>query len=242
MEAARAPGRGRGGPGRLEAGRARGGRAASVIVGLGGSASTDGGLGCLEALEPLSRLAGVELVIATDVATTFVEAASVFSPQKGASPAEVLLLERRLAKLARDYERRFGTDVTAVPGSGAAGGLGGALIAAGGRIEQGFAVVAGMIGLEARIVGAGAVVTGEGLLDATSFEGKVVGGVTEIAGRAGVPTLVVAGDATEEGRDLLASRRPGTELRTLVELFGPERASQDTSRCVTEAVTAWLAR
>ncbi|MHB8294988.1 MAG: glycerate kinase, partial [Acidimicrobiales bacterium] len=171
-----------------------------------------------------------------------VDAAGVFAPQKGASPAEVALLERRLAKLAGDYERRFGVDVTAIPGSGAAGGLGGALAAVGGRIVGGFAMVSGMLGLETRIRAAGAVVTGEGMLDGTSFEGKVVGGVTEMAERAGVPALVVAGDATGEGRDLLAAERPGAELCTLVELFGPVRAFGDTLPCVTEAVSAWLAR
>src|SRR5207245_6856802 len=72
-----------------------------VIVGLGGSATTDGGLACLTALQPLARLSGVEVVVACDVATTFVDAAEVFAPQKGASAAQVALLRRRLERLAQ---------------------------------------------------------------------------------------------------------------------------------------------
>src|SRR3954452_19456457 len=79
-----------------------------VLVGVGGSATTDGGQGCLEVLEPHSRLRGVELVVACDVTTTFVDAAEVFAPQKGASPAQVALLTRRLERLAQLYEEQFG--------------------------------------------------------------------------------------------------------------------------------------
>src|SRR5690606_16296018 len=67
-----------------------------VLVGVGGSATTDGGLGALRALHPIARLKGVELVVACDVRTRFVDAAATFAPQKGASPAQVQLLARRL--------------------------------------------------------------------------------------------------------------------------------------------------
>src|SRR5436305_6448204 len=72
-----------------------------IIVGMGGSATTDGGWGCLETLEPHSRLRGVEVVAACDVTTRFVEAAEVFAPQKGASATQVALLRRRLERLAQ---------------------------------------------------------------------------------------------------------------------------------------------
>ena len=101
-----------------------------VLVGMGGSATTDGGWGALEALEPHSRLAGVDLQVACDVTTRFVDAAVIFSPQKGASPAQVELLTRRLERLAQVYEERFGVDVRGLEGSGAAGGLAGGLAAA----------------------------------------------------------------------------------------------------------------
>jgi hypothetical protein len=94
-----------------------------IIVGVGGSATVDGGLGALRALEPLSRLRAVELVVACDVRTRFVDAARTFAPQKGASPAQVELLHRRLARLVQVYERTYGIDVSGLDGGGAAGGL-----------------------------------------------------------------------------------------------------------------------
>src|SRR5579875_3812886 len=109
-----------------------------IIVGLGGSATTDGGFGALRALEPLDRLREIELVVACDVTTRFVDTARLFSPQKGATPEQVELLHRRLVRLASHYERRYGIAVGEVPGSGAAGGLAGGLLCAGARLVPGF--------------------------------------------------------------------------------------------------------
>src|SRR5690606_17500378 len=105
-----------------------------IVVGVGGSATTDGGLAALRALHPLGRLKGVELLVACDVRTTFVDAAEVFAPQKGASPAQVALLRRRLERLAQVYLDEHGVDVTELAGAGAAGGLAGGLAAAGARL------------------------------------------------------------------------------------------------------------
>jgi glycerate kinase len=102
-----------------------------LLIGMGGSATTDGGWGALEVLEPHSRLAGVDLTVACDVKTRFAQAARDFAPQKGASPAQVELLARRLDRLAQVYLQRFGVDVAAMDGSGAAGGLAGGLAALG---------------------------------------------------------------------------------------------------------------
>src|SRR5437763_562666 len=98
-----------------------------IIVGVGGSATTDGGLGALRAVYPLQRLRGVELEVACDVRTTFVDAADVFASQKGASGAQMALLRRRLERLAQVYLDDYGVDVRALERSGAAGGLAGAL-------------------------------------------------------------------------------------------------------------------
>src|SRR5206468_8039844 len=125
------------------------------------------------------RLRGVELVVACDVTTTFVDAAEVFAPQKGASPAQVALLTRRLERLAQVYEAQFGVDVRAIPGSGAAGGLAGGLAALGATLVPGFDVVADALSLTERLDDVELVVTGEGFLDAQSFAGKAVGGVVE---------------------------------------------------------------
>ncbi|MFV1991207.1 MAG: glycerate kinase, partial [Acidimicrobiales bacterium] len=98
-----------------------------VIVTLGGSATTDGGLGALEAIRPIEQLTPIEIVAACDVETLFCDAAEVFAPQKGASDAQVKFLTRRLKLLATRYDDEFGRDVTTLVGGGAAGGLGGAL-------------------------------------------------------------------------------------------------------------------
>ena len=109
-----------------------------IIVGLGGSATTDGGVGALEVIADDVRLRSTELLVACDVTTTFVFAAEVFGPQKGATPAMVGLLGRRLDALAEHYLDRFGVDVRQIPGSGAAGGLGGGLAVLGAKTALGL--------------------------------------------------------------------------------------------------------
>jgi len=194
------------GTGELIAAAIRGG-AARVIVGVGGSATTDGGLAALEALG--WSLGGAEVTVACDVTTSFVDAARIYGPQKGASAAQVELLSRRLARLADEYESRTGVDVRQLEGGGAAGGLAGGLAVLGAHLEPGFEVVAHAAGLDAAIAGADLVVTGEGRVDATSFSGKVVGGVLEWAAEEGVPHLgVIAGQVTDEAREELAVLGP----------------------------------
>src|SRR4029079_3325009 len=112
-----------------------------------------------------------------------------FGPQKGATDAQVALLTRRLARLADQYEARTGVDVRELAGSGAAGGLAGGLAAIGATLAPGFDVVAAAAGLEDALDDVELVITGEGKLDATSFDGKTVGGVLDWASDAGVPHL-----------------------------------------------------
>jgi len=202
------------GTGELIAAAARGG-ARRIVVGVGGSATTDGGLGALEALG--WSLGGVAVTVACDVATPFLDAATVYGPQKGATDAHVELLRRRLVRLAEQYEHRTGVDVRALPGAGAAGGLAGGLAAIGAELEPGFEVVAGVVGLADALEDAQLVVTGEGRFDATSFAGKVVGGVLDWAADAGVPhRAVIAGEATDDAREELSVRGPA-QLLTLTE-------------------------
>ncbi len=208
-----------------------------VILGVGGSASTDGGLGAVRALEPVSRLAGVELVVACDVRITFLDAAPVFAPQKGATPAQVELLRRRLERLAQVYEQTYGVDVRMLEGSGAAGGLAGGLAAVGARLVPGFDVVADELELHERLEGADLAVTGEGFLDEQSFAGKAVGGVVDLATAAGVPVLAVAGEVLD---DVVVP--DGVEVVSLVERFGRDRAVGATLSCVGEVVAERLAR
>jgi glycerate kinase len=217
--------------------------ATRVVVGLGGSATTDGGLGALRALQPHQRLRAIELLVACDVRTTFLEAAEVFGPQKGASRAQVRLLSNRLRRLAEVYREDHGVDVTTLTGAGAAGGLAGGLAAIGAHLLDGFALVAEELELDQAVEGADLVVTGEGFLDEASFEGKVVGGVAELAHDLEVPVVAVVGEEIDSATVHEAVRRSGIdEVVSLVERFGRERAVTDTQRCIEEATREVLAR
>jgi glycerate 2-kinase len=182
-----------------------------VLVGVGGSATSDGGLAAVEALG--WSLAGADVTVACDVTTGFVDAASVYGPQKGASDAEAGLLTRRLARLADVYRDRCGVDVTALEGAGAAGGLAGGLAAIGARLEPGFDVVAQAAGLESAMEDADLVMTGEGRMDTTSFDGKVVGGVLAWAADLDVAhRVVICGQASDEAREELSVHGPARLL------------------------------
>ncbi len=218
----------------IEAAIARG--AQRIIVGLGGSATTDGGWGAIRAMPPAARMKEIELIVATDVRTSFVDAAPVFGPQKGLSPAQVALLERRLERLVQVYRDRYDVDVVTLAGAGAAGGLAGGLVAVGGRIESGFDVVAENVRLDEHLVDADLVVTGEGFLDAESFNGKVVGGVSTWAAEMAVPVLAIVGDA-----DLDSVTRPGhVEIVSLTERHGLDRAMDETLRLVELELDEYL--
>jgi glycerate kinase len=209
-----------------------------IIVGLGGSATTDGGLGAVEAIGSRARLAGVRVEAATDVNTRFVDAARVFGPQKGATPAQVAFLEARLRGLAERYRDNFGVDVEGMIGTGAAGGLGGGLVALGATIVSGFDLIADELGLFDQVEEADVVITGEGRLDAESFDGKVVGGVAEMAAEVGARLIVVAGaiDASAHAHDL---GDHGLAL-SLTEMFSEAEALSDPAGCSARAVVAAL--
>jgi glycerate kinase len=214
-----------------------------IIVGVGGSATTDGGFGALRALEPVGRLRGVELVVACDVRIGFVEAAEVFAPQKGATPSQVELLRRRLERLADDYQASHGVDVRRLSGAGAAGGLAGGLAAVGATLVSGFELVADEIELYERMEGADLVVTAEGFLDAESFDGKVVGGVASYAADLGIPVLAIAGAVfDDEIAGPVAELGGRFESVSLTERFGADRSRHDTVACIAEVVAEAIAR
>jgi glycerate kinase len=156
-----------------------------LLVGLGDSATVDGGAGLVEAVQ--DRLGERELVVLCDVRNPLLGprgAARAFGPQKGATPEQVEELEARLAAMER--LRPYAE----LPGAGAAGGLGAALASLGGRLVSGAEFVIERIGLRSEIGGADLVVTGEGRIDASSFEGKAVGEVVRLCGEAGVRCAV----------------------------------------------------
>lgn len=177
------------GTGQLIAAAARAG-ARRVIVAAGGSATTDGGAGALAELD--AAAVAPELVVLCDVTTPWERAPAVFGPQKGADPALIARLERRLDDLADAAPR----DPRGVPRTGAAGGLAGGLWAhRDAELVPGAAFVLDAIGFDALARTAAAVVTGEGALDEQTFAGKAVGIVAERCQRYRVPCHAVVGTA-----------------------------------------------
>ena len=169
--------------------------ARTVLVAVGGSATTDGGRGAIEALRERGALgAAARFEVLCDVNAPFEDAARLFAPQKGADPAAVGRLEERLAALASQLPR----DPRGVPMSGCAGGLSGGLWAHGARLRPGAAFVLDAIGFDDRLREVDAAVSGEGRLDSQSFAGKLVGEVAGRCARAGRPLhLLVGEDALE---------------------------------------------
>jgi glycerate 2-kinase len=183
----------------------------SVLVCLGGSATVDGGAGLLSVVSTVS----VPLRVACDVRNPLLGergAARVFGPQKGAGPDEVDELERRLAGMAELEPYRN------LPGAGAAGGLGAALASLGGELVEGAELVLDLIGFDERARVATFVVTGEGKVDETTFEGKAPGAVVSRCRRLGVRCVLFSGQAT-------TCNVEGVELRLLS--GRPERARDD---------------
>jgi glycerate kinase len=166
--------------------------ASRVLLAAGGSATTDGGVGAIEALRARGFSHGsVALMVLCDVTTRFEDAASVFGPQKGADAAQVERLTRRLQQIAADLPR----DPRGLPMTGCAGGLSGGLWAAfGAELRPGAGFVLELLGFDDRLAAADVVVSGEGRLDSQSLEGKIVGQIAARCRAAGKPLHVVVGE------------------------------------------------
>lgn len=201
----------------LGAGRRR------LIIGIGGSATNDGGMGMAQALGvrfldeegrelgsgggELARLARIdtsgmdlpalEVVVACDVSNplTGPEGAShIYGPQKGATPQMVAELDKALANMAQVVKKDLGLEVSHIPGSGAAGGLGAGLIAfLGAQLKPGVEIVLEVTGLAEKLVGADLVITGEGAMDGQTVYGKTPVGVAKVAKAQGIPVIAVVG-------------------------------------------------
>lgn len=164
--------------------------ASVVLVAVGGSATTDGGAGALQAIEDQGGLGGARLVVLCDVQVPWERAPSVFGPQKGADADAVARLEARLEDLARQLAR----DPRGVAMTGAAGGLSGGLWAAhGAALEPGASWILDALDFDARMRAARAAVTGEGKLDSQTLEGKIVGEIGRRTRQAGVPLHAIVG-------------------------------------------------
>jgi glycerate 2-kinase len=243
-----------------------------VLLGLGGSATVDAGLGALTALGFRPRLAdgsglkigggelveldriergwapdlaGLEVELLADVTTPLAEAARVFGPQKGADEAAVARLAAGLSRAADVLERDLGGGRTwrDRAGTGAAGGLGfGLAVATGATFVPGAARVADLVGLQDALNTSDLVVTGEGRLDATSTAGKVVGHVRERAAALGVPVAVVAGQVAEQVAD--PDGTVGADRPELVDVeeAAPSGPGPDPAREVLAAAARLAAR
>jgi glycerate 2-kinase len=163
--------------------------ASKLIVTVGGSATTDGGAGALQALADAGR-PSIDMDVVCDVRVPFESAPRMYGPQKGADPAMVKRLEARLDELAASFPR----DPRGVPMTGAAGGLSGGLWAGlGAELVPGAPYVLDAIGFDARMRGSAFVVTGEGSLDEQTLQGKVVGEVATRCRQAGVTCHAIVG-------------------------------------------------
>jgi glycerate 2-kinase len=199
-------------------------RARELLVALGGSATVDGGAGLREVLAELP----LPTTVACDVANPLLGergAARTFGPQKGATPEQVEELEARLGAME---ELRPSADLA---GAGAAGGLGAALAVLGGTLVPGAELVLGALGFKERIRGAAVVVTGEGVVDRTSDEGKAPGAALRICREEGVRCVVFGGRVLEE--------LPGAEMHAL---SGAPAGAADDLAALGEAVGNALGR
>ncbi|MDT5043681.1 MAG: glycerate 2-kinase [Actinoplanes sp.] len=240
--------------------------ATEVVVGLGGSAVNDCGAGMLAALGAapvdvagyalpyggaalgvaagltgLPQLRQVSLVAATDVDNPLLGlhgASNVYGPQKGATREDVLLLDAALEHFSGVLEKAFDRPgLAALPGAGAAGGIGAALLALGGRVVSGIGLVTGLIALERELDRADLVITGEGSFDHQSLRGKVVAGVANGARDRGLPCVVVAGRIETGHRE--AANAGVSEMYSLVEHFGSvDLALAEPTRGLREIATA----
>lgn len=233
----------------------------SIVLGIGGSACTDGGAGLAEALGArvldargrqlpaggaaltdvhrvdLSgmhpQLASADVVVASDVdnpLTGPLGAATVYGPQKGASAADVAILESAMQRWAGALADATGSDLSERPGAGAAGGVGLAGLALlGGRLRSGIELILELVGFGDRLDGALLVVTGEGSLDAQTLRGKAPVGVAAAAFAAGVRTVAVCGTSELSRSDL-----QGAGIDAAYALVDLE---PDVDRCMTETAT-----
>jgi len=191
-----------------------------VLVAVGGSATTDGGRGALEAL---SQTDEAQIEVLCDVQTRFEDAARVFAPQKGANPATVARLTARLEAFAAELPR----DPRGIPMTGCAGGLSGGLWAYGADLSPGAEFVLEALDFDARLARADAVISGEGRFDSQSLEGKIVAAIADRCARANKPLHLIVGQdaapadlpaavaAIAGASDLAAVQRAAARIATL---------------------------
>ncbi len=228
--------------------------ATSGIVGIGGSATNDGGFGMARALgwrffnknreelkewwrlheladaHPPARALSLKITVAVDVANPLLGpkgCSRIYGPQKGLRPQDFKLAEKCLGRLASVLKEQHGIDGAKAAGAGAAGGLGFGLMAfAGAGMKSGFEVFAQCARLDDRIGGADLVITGEGRMDHQTYMGKGVGQIARRCRKLGVPCLALAGIVLEPAR----ARQLFTQTRALTEITNLAGAQSKAAR------------
>ena len=240
-----------------------------LVIGLGGSATNDGGFGMARALGtrfigwancpienwlnlaqlicwnlPRAQFAGCEIIAACDVTNPLLGdsgCSRIYGPQKGLRPVDFEMAEAALGRLAAVTQRQLGADLAAEPGSGAAGGLGfGVRAFLGGRLESGFEIFAQLADLRARIAQADLVLTGEGGLDRQTLMGKGTGRIAALAREAGKPCHGLAG-MVEPTPDLSPDQQLFTSTRAIVPKLAPLSEAKTHAAHWLETLTFQLA-
>lgn len=216
------------------------------LVALGGSGTCDGGAGMLSVASVREILKEVSVTILCDVDNPFIGpegAARVFGPQKGASAQDVEILEGRMVAMAARILEETGTDVSRIPGAGAAGGLGGAFVAySGAEVVSGIETVLQMVGFESELSGADLVITGEGRSDSQTLRGKVPMGVLRHSG--GIPVALVSGSIESDASMKTAGFRyvaevtpPGMKLE---EALRPDIARNNIRNAIVKLLSGLI--
>ncbi len=239
-----------------------------IVVGIGGSATCDGGAGMLCRLSerllqepgfgfvramdlakppalPLpqlrARLSDIEMVACTDVDNPLCGprgTAACFGPQKGATPVQVDELDRLMGKWADHLEWGSGSGCRDTPGAGAAGGLGFALALIGAEVRSGAGVLFELLRLEERLQRAWGIVTAEGRFDATSLHGKAPWSAARVARKAGREALIVCGAA--DSKSVAQAESEGVRVVPFAESLPRERRVAESPRALREAVARGL--
>jgi glycerate kinase len=203
--------------------------ATSILLGCGGSATSDGGLGCYQVLRDAGGLP-VPVTVATDVTARF-SGLRRYAEQKGVNPKDLGIIAQRLDEVRALYLKEQGVDVELLDRSGASGGIPGALAALGGVLTSGLDAVAGSVDLLKRLRRSSLVITGEGRFDEGSLEGKVIGGIASFMD-VGAALLVVCGSVDKRASREFVARFPNARFISLVERFGKLRAMSEVLACV----------
>jgi glycerate kinase len=205
----------------------------AVLVSCGGTATSDGGLGCYRVLAAAGGLP-VAVTAATDITAHF-SGVRRYALQKSVRAADLGLVDKRLHDARAKYLAERGVDVEGIEGSGAAGGISGALAALGAVVISGVDAVARSVNLGPRIARSSLVITGEGRFDEGSLEGKVVVGVAELVDLR-VPLLVVCGSFNDAAARTFRRQFTNARIFSLEDRFGLDRALDEVRACVDAVV------